>query len=120
MCLLLARHAFCAQSAEPATGRFGTQAQDLAFPSATRVIAGFVITAVGAVGLALALRKTWPLIAARATPSANIRPLGRASLSRTLTVHLVEVDGIRTVMVEGRGAVTVVVLGPGPSHNPSA
>jgi hypothetical protein len=99
-----------AQTAEPEAGRLGTQAESLAFPSVARVVAGFVITALIAAGAALALRKAWPLLSSRATSSANIRPLGRTALSRTLTVHLVEIEGVRVLMVEGRGTVGMTVL----------
>jgi hypothetical protein len=106
----------CAQAAETEAGRFGTQAESLAFPSAGRVVAAFAITVVIAGGLALALRKAWPLLSSRAATSTSIRSLGRATLSRTLTVHLIEIDGVRVVMAEGRGAIGMTVLPAVPAN----
>jgi hypothetical protein len=119
--MLLFTHAVYAQRVEPETGRFGTRAEkDLAFPSVGRVISGFVITAIIAGGAALALRRFWPLLSPRTLPSANIRPLSRASVSRTLTVHLVEIDGVRLVMAEGRSAIGITVLPASDRSEPSA
>jgi hypothetical protein len=105
--------------ADEQPGRFGTQAEELNFPSIGRVVAGFVATAVIAAGAALVVRKAWPLIVRQTVPATGIRALSRATLSRTLTVHLVEVDGVRMIVAEHRAAVAVVVINetrpPGPN-----
>jgi len=83
---------------------------DLAIPGLGRVVLGFLITAALAIGAAYAIRRFWPGIAVRGASGKRVRPLGHAAVSRTLTVHLVEVDGTRVVVAEGRNGVGLTTL----------
>jgi hypothetical protein len=56
----------------------------------------------------------------RGATGKRVRPLGHAVVSRTLTVHLVEVDGSRVVVAEGRNGVGLTTLpGDAPATVPS-
>lgn len=85
-------------------------------PSAGGVLFGFLIT----VGLAVAvllflqrsgvLQRGLPGLFKKREGVSNIRPIERVPVSPSLIVHLVEVDGVRVLIAEGRGAVGVTVL----------
>jgi hypothetical protein len=95
----------------------GTSVDTIGFPSVGRVVLGFLFTVGLAVGFAFVLRRGWgwPLLLRRKTLNSRMRVVDRAAVSRTLTVHLVEVDGARVIIAEGRGGVGVSVLPPGMS-----
>jgi flagellar biogenesis protein FliO len=88
----------------------GGGVSDLAIPGLGRVVLGFVITAGLAIGVAYAIRRFWPGMLTRGVAGRRVRPLGHAALSRTLTVHLVEVDGARVVIAEGRAGIGLTTL----------
>jgi hypothetical protein len=94
-------------------GKFGTSVEDLAFPSLGRVVLGFLLTVALAVAVAFLLRRWWPSVLKRRSASGSIKSIERTAVSTTLTVHLVEVDGIRITVAEGRSGVGVAIM-PGP------
>jgi len=97
----------------------GTSVDSIGLPSVGRVIFGFLVTAGLAVAVAYLLRRGgWPLLLRRKPLSSSMRPLDRASVSRTLTVHLVEIDGSRVVIAEGRSGVGMTVLPAGSKPTP--
>jgi len=79
-------------------------------PGVARVVFAFLFTAGLAVAVAVATRRLWPGVLTRVPASARVRALGRTAVSRTLTVHLVEVDGVRVVIAESRTGVGLTVL----------
>jgi flagellar biogenesis protein FliO len=88
---------------------------DLGFPSAGRVVLGFLFTAGLAVAVAWALRRWWPsLPVGRATAGQAIRMLERSVVSPTLKVYLLEIDGTRFIVAESRSGVTMTAAKPGP------
>jgi flagellar biogenesis protein FliO len=95
----------------------GSGVADLDMPGILRVVFGFVLTAGLAVGVAFALRRLWPGMMAKTSSSARVKAVGRSVVSRTLTVHLVEVDERRIVIAEGRTGVSVTVLEPSSVAN---
>jgi flagellar biogenesis protein FliO len=88
----------------------GDGLSDLAIPGIGRVVLGFLITAGLAIGAAYAIRRFWPGLHTRGVVGKRVRALGHAAVSRSLTVHLVEVDGARVVIAEGRAGVSVTTL----------
>jgi hypothetical protein len=108
-------HAQTPQETRP-TGRLGTQVDDVGLPSVGRVAFGFLLTVGLAVGAVVVLQRTgllqrtWPAVFKRNVSAARIRPLDRRPVSATVTVHLIEVDGVRMVIAEGRGAMGLSVL----------
>ena len=93
----------------------GGDLQGLGLPGIGRVVFGFLITVGLAVGAAYGFRRLWPGFLKRAPlgSGAAIRTLTRAVVSRTLSVHVVEVDGVRVMIAESRGALGLTVLPPG-------
>ena len=107
--------------ADPAApkARFGTSVEQLGFPSLGRVVVVFVLTVALAVGAVVVLRRFWPTLLKRKNPASGIRSLDRTALSATLTVHVVEVEGVKMVVADGRNGVSVTILpatppAPGP------
>ena len=115
VCLTASRLAVAAADAVQASpkGKFGTSVDDLVFPSIGRVVLGFLVTVVLAVALAFLIRRVWPSMLGKRLSSGTIKPIERTAVSATLTVHLVEVDGIRITVAEGRSGVGVAVM-PAP------
>jgi hypothetical protein len=95
----------------------GTSVDNLGFPSVARVVFGFLLTVGLAVGVAFVLRRGWPLVLRREPLGSRVRSVDRAAVSRTLTVHLVEVDGARVIIAEGRSGVGIA---PAPPQNGSS
>ena len=93
----------------------GTSVDSLGFPSVARVVFGFLVTVALAVGVAFVLRRgwpVWPLVLGRKPPGSGMRSIERAAVSRTMTVHLVEVEGTRVIIAEGRSGVGIAVMPP--------
>jgi hypothetical protein len=98
----------------------GGDIEGLGLPGIGRVVLGFLLTAGLAVGIAYALKRWWPgALLARRPLGAQIRTISRTAVTRTLVVHLVEVDGARVVIAEGRTGVGVSVI-PGGTSAPAA
>jgi hypothetical protein len=94
---------------------------DLPLPSATRVVVAAALTIALAIGALWLLKRWLPRLNARAqNGSAALKVLGRTSLSRSLRVHVVEIEATRFLIVEGRGGVDLAVLPPatGDTHTP--
>lgn len=68
---------------------------------------GFVFTVALAVLAAYALRRWWPFLARRRTTATSIRTVDRSVVSATLSVYLLEVDGARYLVAEGRSGVSL-------------
>jgi hypothetical protein len=97
----------------------GTSVDSIGLPSVGRVVFGFLVTAGLAVAVAYLLRRGgWPLLLRRKPLNSSMRPLDRASVSRTLTVHLLEIDGTRVVIAESRSGVGMTVLPAGSKPSP--
>jgi len=104
-----------AQDSPAIKGALGTQA-DLPFPSAWRVVLAFFLTAGLAVGLGFAARRWWPLFALRRRPTASaIRTVDRSVLSTSLSAYVIEAEGTRFLVVEGRSGVAVTQFKAGQS-----
>jgi flagellar biogenesis protein FliO len=88
----------------------GDGVADLGMPGILRVMFGFLLTAGLAIGVAWAMRKFWPGMLVRSSAGQRVRSLGSSAVSRTLTVHLVEVDEARFVVAESRTGVSITVL----------
>jgi hypothetical protein len=86
------------------------------FPSAGGVLFGFLITVGLAVATLLFLQRTGvlqrglPALFKRKEGVSNIRPIERVPVSPSLILHLVEVDGARVLIAEGRGTVGMTIL----------
>jgi hypothetical protein len=96
----------------------GADLDGLGLPGYGRVVFAFLFTVALAVAAAYALRRTWPIFLKRSalgvgTPGTTIRPLARSAVSRTMLVHLVEIDGVRVLIAENRNSIGVTVMPPG-------
>lgn len=117
--LLLPALSCAAQLADPAAPkpRFGTSVDELGFPSLGRVILVFVLTVALAVGAVLVMRRFWPALLKRKSAASSIRTLDRAAICATLTLHVVEVEGVKMVVAEGRAGVSLALLPSTPPVN---
>lgn len=109
--LMLPALAFAAL-ADPSApqARFGTSVDQLGFPSLGRVVVVFVLTVALAVGAVVVLRRFWPTLLKRKNTATAIRSLDRTAISATLTVHVVEVEGVKMVVADGRNGVSIAIL----------
>ena len=87
------------------------QHPDLPLPSATRVVMAVIVTLALAAGMLVLVKRYLPKYLGRVDATGNmIKVLARSSISRSLHVHLVEVDGSRVLIVDGRGGTELAVL----------
>jgi hypothetical protein len=114
--LMLGSVTVLAQTNPSLRGALGTQA-DLPFPSVGRIVLAFLLTAGLAVGLALAARRLWPLLARRRATASGIRTLDRSVVSTSLSACVIEVEGTRFLVIEGRSGVAVTQLRPGQAQS---
>jgi len=96
-------------------GQLGTAVDQMGFPSLWRIVLGLLVTLGVAAGIPIALRRFWPALLERRSFTGAIRPVDRAAVSTSLTVHLVEVDGVRLVIAEGSHGIDTTVL-PAPQR----
>ena len=101
---------FALATGQPAPAHFGGAVNDLGLPSVGRILFGFLLTAGLAVAVAVGLRRFWPSLQRGKAASVAIRPVDRAAISATLTIHLVEIDGVRVAVAEGRTGVGITAL----------
>jgi flagellar biogenesis protein FliO len=88
---------------------------DLPLPSATRVVMAVVVTLALAAGTLVLVKRFLPKYVGRMDYAGNtIKVLARASISRSLRVHVIEVDASRVLIVEGRGGIELAVLPQSP------
>jgi len=102
-----------ARAAEPTRGPLGgVQGPDLPFPSVGRLIFGFLFTVLLAVGAAYALKRWWPLLSRRRgiPMTGSIRTVDRTVVSATLSVYVLEVEGTRFLVAEGRSGISVTPM----------
>jgi flagellar biogenesis protein FliO len=104
-------------TAKLATGGDLTQ---LGLPGIGRVLFAFLLMALVAVGVSYALRRWLPAFRKRPSVGEGIRTLARSTVSRALTVHLVDVDGVRVLIAETRTGVGMTVLPAGATSLPAA
>jgi flagellar biogenesis protein FliO len=113
--MALALDAF-AQAAAPARGALGgvQGGPDLPFPSIGRLVFGFLFTVVLAVGAAYLLKRWWPMLSRRRgmTTTGGIRTIDRTVVSATLSVYVLEVEGTRYLVAEGRGSLSLTPIQP--------
>jgi flagellar biogenesis protein FliO len=88
----------------------GSGVADLGMPGILRVVFGFLLTAGLAIAIAWAIRRLWPGMMVKQSATGRVKALGHSAVSRTLTVHLVEVDDVKLVIAEGRTGVSVTRL----------
>ncbi len=92
--------------------RLDLRGPDVGFPGVGRVLLGFALCAVLALGATLLLRRYWPaagFIKGNAEV-AGIRVVGRARVEASLRLSVVETAGTRVLIAEGRNGVAAVVL----------
>lgn len=107
---LAARFSWAAGALAGAKPQYGTAITDLGFPSIGRVVLGFLLTVGLAVGVAFGVRRFWPLLLRQQRASSRIRAIDRTTISPTLTLHVVEVEGARMLIAEGRSGVALTPL----------
>jgi hypothetical protein len=83
---------------------------DLAFPSVGRLLFGFLFTVLLAVGGGYAVKRWWPAVSRRREAMSGIRTVGRASVSAGLRLYIVEVEGSRLLIAEGRHGVSMTLV----------
>jgi hypothetical protein len=93
-------------------GQLGSSVDQLGFPSLVRIVLGLLITLAIAAGIPFAIRRFWPALLERRSFTGAIRPLDRAPVSASLTVHLLEIDGVRMVIAEGSHGIEIAMLPP--------
>ncbi len=87
------------------------QHPDLPLPSAPRVVMAVVVTLALAAGTLVLVKRYLPKYLGSMDATGNmIKVLARSSISRSLHVHVVEVDSSRVLIVEGRGGIELAVL----------
>lgn len=87
------------------------QHPDLPLPSATRVVTAVLVTLALAAGTLVLVKRYLPKYTGRTDYAGNvIKVVARSRISRSLQVHVIEVDGKRLLIVEGRGGVELVAL----------
>ncbi len=90
-----------------------TQGSDIVTaPSIVRVVLVFLLMAAIAVGAAYAVRRYSPKFANTLAQRGPLRIVERTALTGGLRVHLVEVDGERILIAEGRSGVSMLRLAP--------
>jgi hypothetical protein len=93
------------------------QHPDLPLPSATRVVLAVIVTLALAAGTLVLVKRYLPKYAGRMDYAGNvIKVVARSNISRSLRVHVIEVDRSRVLIVEGRSGVELAVL---PQQPPS-
>jgi hypothetical protein len=105
LALLAGEAAVAANGLLSSQGKLGTQVNELPFPGPGRVIFGLLVTVGLAIAAVLLLRRFWPTLGDRRTTGGRIRLLDRSVVSATLTLSLVEVEGSRFLVAEGKGGV---------------
>lgn len=104
--LLFVSTALAQQSAEKLT-----QGGDIVTgPGIVRVVFVFLLMAAIAVGVAYAVRRYSPKFANALVQRGPLRVIDRTALHGGLRVHLVEADGERIVIAEGRAGVSMLRL----------
>jgi flagellar biogenesis protein FliO len=84
---------------------------DLPLPSVFRVVTAALVTIALAAGTLVLLKRFLPKYLGRASETgSSIKVLARVNLSRTLQVHLVDVEANRVLIVEGRTGIELAVL----------
>jgi hypothetical protein len=88
---------------------------DLELPSFWRVMVGFVFAAGLAMALVLLLRKIKPWLPSSAlTKNADIVAVSQRQLSRNLTVHIIEVENQRFMIVNSAHSTLLTSLNKAP------
>lgn len=96
----------------------GADLPQLGLPGVGRVLFAFLLMALVAAGVAYAVRRWLPAIRNRPSVGSGVRTLARSVVSRTLTVHLVDVSGVRVLIAESRTGVGLTVIPPGATSPP--
>ena len=94
---------------------------DLPLPSAARVVTAVVVTLALAAGTLVLVKRYLPKYAGRVGYAGNvIKVVAHSSISRSLRVHVIEVDTNRVLIVEGRGGIGLTVLHQPPPQPPAS
>lgn len=96
-----------AQEADALAG-LGLRQPDAELPGVGRVLLVLAFTLVVAVAAIYALRRFWPQSLGQRSGSARVS--AQISLSRSLKLHVVDLEGATLVVVEGRGSVAITEL----------
>lgn len=86
------------------------QRSDLGVPGVGRIVLVFIVTVAVGVGAIVLLRRMPRKFLRRESASGAIQVLDRADLGASLRVQLVQVEGRRIVIAEGKGGVGLAVL----------
>jgi hypothetical protein len=111
------------QAAEATRGPLGgVQGPDLPFPSIGRLVFGFLVTAILALAVTFALKRWWPLLSKHrgTVAGGRIRTLEGATLSATLRVYVLEVEGAKYLVAEGRSGLSITRMQPGDDSSAQA
>jgi hypothetical protein len=93
------------------TGNLLPESDPVSMPSVARVVAGFIFTAVIAVGLVYALKRFLPKLSGKAFESNDIyKVTARLVIHNGLQIHVVDIPGYQVIVAEGKGAISVATV----------
>lgn len=96
-----------------------TQGDDVIdVPGIGRVVFAFVFVAVLAVVAVMALKRVLPAFGKKFTAEGNLRVLEHASLGAGLRLQVVQVEGEKVLLAEGRHGIAMVVLSKNRDGSP--
>jgi flagellar biogenesis protein FliO len=106
---IVALPAASALGAEPAIR--GMRAEpDVALPSTSRVIAAVSVTLGLTVGAIWLMKRFWPQAVARRFGTGVITVVAHANVTPSLRAHIVQIDGARILIVEGKPGIALATL----------
>jgi flagellar biogenesis protein FliO len=93
------------------TGNLLPESDPVSMPSVARVFAGFVFTAVMAVGLVYALKRFLPKLSGKAfEPNNTHKVTARLVIHSGLQIHVVDIPGYQVIVAEGKGAISLTAV----------
>jgi flagellar biogenesis protein FliO len=93
------------------TGNLLPESDPVSMPSVARVVAGFIFTAVIAVGLVYALKRFLPRLSGKGFESnASHKVTARLVIHSGLQIHVVDIPGYQVIVAEGKGAISVATI----------
>ena len=107
----LSSAAVLAQAGHADASGLGLADGGMNFPSPWRVIGSFLLVAGLAIAAVYALQRFLPRMTSRAQPdTVPVTVLGRQSIVGGPTVHVIEVNGVKLAIADGKNGVDVAVL----------
>jgi hypothetical protein len=93
------------------TGNLLPESDPVSMPSIARVVAGFIFTAVIAVGAVYALKRFLPRLSGKALEStATHKVTARVVIHSGLQIHVVDIPGYQVIVAEGKGAISLTAV----------